>query len=100
MVAHTQLRDAILQCHDDHTAIDRWGNEPWRIALLCYAGEKPGYTARYVQWEPPRIIDWDAMARPTIRARLCKSETYLTRKERGAGKDADKGRIDHKAGAW
>lgn len=69
---------------DDHTATDRWGNEPWRIALLCYAGDKPGYTARYVQWNPPHIVDWDASTRPAIGVKLTRCATYLAAKAEAA----------------
>jgi hypothetical protein len=48
--------------------------------MLCYAGDKPGYKARYVQWEPPLVVDWDARARPAIRSKLVTCETYLAAK--------------------
>ena len=69
---------------DDHTAIDRWGSEPWRLALLCYAGDQPGYRARYVQWEPQLTVDWDASERPPIRSKLVTCETYLAAKTEAA----------------
>ena len=44
---------------DIHTSQDRWGKEPWRLAVLYYSGPKPGVKVRYHQWEPEYSVEWE-----------------------------------------